>query len=341
MGIKPFGWVLIWASMMLVAAPCYSLEYEPVEVDGTQYLVVRGQFLPTEDISRFESALRQSNAPLIVFDSSGGNIHSAMNLGRSIRALGLNTFQIRKMECASACALAFVGGVRRHADPGSIGVHRSSFSDEVPFDRDQAVAKVQEGTADILGYLREMGVDPGFLEFSLRYDQSDIRYLSRSEMKSLGVITGDSEFSRTMPQFSDSAGGTSEAKSGETLEMTAIRFVQNLVELDSVDSGQALAKVRATYAEFIDYYGKLMTLSEVLADKSAYFRRWPERYYRVRPNSTMATCANGMCMVSGVCDWVVRSVPRNKQAKGAAKFSYTIRLGDAPKVIAEGGAVLK
>jgi hypothetical protein len=46
-------------------------------------------------------------------------------------------------------------------------------------------------------------------------------------------------------------------------------------------------------------------------------------------------------MVSGLYDWVVRSIPRNKQAQGLARFSYTISLGANPKVVSEAGNVVK
>lgn len=191
MGGRWVGRCFVLAGMVICTSPAQSLEYESFEVDGTPYLEVKGEFLPGEDISRFVRAQQKNDARIVVFNSPGGNVSAAMQIGRTIRLLGLDAFQIRQMECASACALAFVGGVIRYADPGSIGVHRSSFSSGAQLGRDEAVARVQEGTADILAYLREMGVDPSLLEFALRYDQTDMRYLSKSEMKSLGVTTFD------------------------------------------------------------------------------------------------------------------------------------------------------
>lgn len=46
-------------------------------------------------------------------------------------------------------------------------------------------------------------------------------------------------------------------------------------------------------------------------------------------------------MVSGTYDWVVRSLPRHKQAKGVARFSYTIAIGQSPKIIAETSKVMR
>lgn len=129
--------------------------------------------------------------------------------------------------------------------------------------------------------------------------------------------------------------------SDESIKDAAIAVIRGLIERDSGDAWSSLQAVANTYADSVYYYGKQRTLSDVLADKRNYFMRWPERAYRIRDDSLMVTCANGACMVSGVYDWVVRSIPRNRQAHGAARFSYTISLGANPKVISETGNVLK
>ena len=70
-----------------------------------------------------------------------------LELGRLIRAFGLDTVQIKQAECASACALAFMGGVRRIAEAGAIGVHKSSFANPDQIGSGDAVAAVQDITA--------------------------------------------------------------------------------------------------------------------------------------------------------------------------------------------------
>jgi S1-C subfamily serine protease len=130
---------------------------------------------------------------------------------------------------------------------------------------------------------------------------------------------------------------TSEGSLGDA----AIAVVRSLIESDSGDASSSLHLVASEYADSVSYYGKQKTLSEILADKRDYFMRWPERAYHIRENTLMVACANEACMVSGIYDWAVRSIPRNKQAQGAAQFSYTISLGPTPKVISESGHVLK
>ncbi|PYE88201.1 SH3 domain-containing protein [Phyllobacterium leguminum] len=126
-----------------------------------------------------------------MFNSPGGNPSTAIRVGRLIRALGLRTFQMRGMECSSACALAFMGGSIRVAETGAIGVHKSSFSEGAPISVDAAVSFVQLQTAETISYMTEMGIDPSLLQLSLRYEKDDMRYLSKSEMAQYRVTNFD------------------------------------------------------------------------------------------------------------------------------------------------------
>lgn len=144
-----------------------------------------------------------------------------------------------------------------------------------------------------------------------------------------------------LPTTAEAPSAQSGTSSDESVKRAAVAVIRGLIERDSGDAWSSLQAVANVYADSVSYYGKQRTLSEILADKRDYFMRWPERAYRIRDDSLMVTCTNGACMVSGVYDWVVRSIPRSKQAHGAARFNYTISLGANPKIISEAGNVLK
>lgn len=168
------------------------LTYAPdTTPDGVSFILVKGSFSYNDELGEFSRLVRTHNASIVTFDSVGGNVAKAMELGRLIRSLGLATFQFRTQECASACSLAFMGGVFRYAEAGSIGVHKSSFRNSNLLSAEEAVSQVQELTAEVMIYMSEMGVDPSLLKLSLKYDSDDIRYLSRSEMEQYRVVTTD------------------------------------------------------------------------------------------------------------------------------------------------------
>jgi len=161
--------------------------------DGFRYVIVSGTFDFNDDLTSFERLADYERPDVISFDSAGGNVMKAMELGRLIRRRGLATLQIRELECASACALAFMGGSSRYAAPGAIGVHKSSFAPSSSLNKAQAVSAVQELTAEILTYMSEMGVKASLLQLALRTEADDIRYLSREEMDHYGVITREAD----------------------------------------------------------------------------------------------------------------------------------------------------
>ncbi|MEI9420622.1 hypothetical protein O7A70_05470 [Mesorhizobium sp. Cs1299R1N1] len=184
--------IVLWVVSALLGASSANagLQFEAGQTDGgLHYILVSGDFAYRDDLSVFEALAQSSAAKAVTFRSPGGNIQKAMELGRLIRRLGLGTAQFRASECASACSLAFLGGVMRFAEAGSIGVHKSSFQGDVPFSTQEAVSAVQQITADVITYMIEMDVDPALLQLSLQYDSNDIRYLSMSEMAKYSVVT--------------------------------------------------------------------------------------------------------------------------------------------------------
>jgi len=307
--------------------------------DGLRYIVVKGEFEYKDDIGEFERFARSHGAAVVAFDSPGGSTYFAMELGRSIRRLGLNTLQPKQLECASACSLAFMGGVRRAAMPGAIGVHRSSFSADSSFEKDEAVAQVQQLTADLFTYISEMGVDPKVLQIALSYDQTDMRYLSGSEMADLRVTTPSDGIPNTAPAATVQP--ASPAPISRSREDDALTFVKEVIGAHNREKTSALSAVANSYSAVVTYYGKYLHLSEVLADKRSYFERWPERSYFVRDDSVSVSCDVSRCRVTGMYDWAVRSYPRNRQAKGMATFSYVVDLSNGLHVVGEMSEVVK
>ncbi|MDC1198766.1 SH3 domain-containing protein [bacterium] len=166
-----------------------AIEMKMETFDDTRVLILTGDFTAQDEPRTLASAIANFSPDLISFNSLGGNIYAAMAFGRIIRLHSVATIQFRSQECASACALAFLGGSQRYAEPGAIGVHKTSFIEGSGLSSGDAVSAIQSATADVLAYLVEMGVDPALLQLSLRYESWDVRYLSGSEMEQHRVVT--------------------------------------------------------------------------------------------------------------------------------------------------------
>lgn len=170
--------------------------YEYSESGGR--IVVAGVFTPDDNLGLLEFLLRNRAVRYVTFDSVGGSVSTAMKIGRVLRKHNVTTVMTRRTECASACVFAFVGGVERIAEPGSIGLHQTSLNGNVPLDTDAVVSAIQSTTARLLAYLSEMGPKADLLQIMLSIPPHDLRYLTGTEMAEFGVTTPN-----VVPRLSD------------------------------------------------------------------------------------------------------------------------------------------
>jgi hypothetical protein len=334
---------LIVASILLgtCVGPAQAVTYQTQRLgDGTSFIVVSGEFEPGETAAGLVAAATAAGASFVTFDTPGGSVGSAMAHGRAIRALGLNTIQLRSRLCASACSLAFLGGVSRFAEPGSIGVHRSYLHPDDLDDAGQAVSAIQELTAHVIAYIREMGGEPDLLEIAYSYDATDMRYLSASEMERFRVTNMGSGGEQVAAAPTPYAPAPEVPRAKSLTVESATELVQSLLSSHTFVEEVAVARLQRSYAPTVMYFGRSVSLGEVVKDKRDYFRRWPERAYEVDPSSVDVSCAGAICTVTGLYTWAVRSYPRNKQAAGSAAFTYVIDTSRDAAVVGESSEVV-
>jgi hypothetical protein len=134
-------------------------------------------------------------SPTICFDSPGGSLAGGILLGEMIRRMRLNTClaprytQIRTafgtdetlragVKCASACAFAFVGGIRREvADGSAYGFHQ--FSSE---NTDAGESATQITVVLLASYLDLMGIPRSFLDESSLVPPNQVKWLRKDEI---------------------------------------------------------------------------------------------------------------------------------------------------------------
>lgn len=295
--------------------------------DAPPIIVLKGAFDLNDDPGVLEHEVNLTGAKLVTFTSQGGNIISAMAYGRMIRSLGLSTLQTRSSECASACALAFVGGITRYAEPGAIGVHQSSFAPDDTTDGQRAVTAVQMITAHIMAYLGEMGVDPRLLQLSLSVPNDDMRYLTAREMKDYKVtFNSETVSTHTLPathltkpamaeQFAEAGNG-----SAILPEEKANAFLISYYDTWSDSDTLAFRFIDTAYAETITFYGTDRSRNYVIAEKRKFIERWPFRAYNPRSETVKITCEEN-CRIAGVVEWYARSTT-GKISSGEAEFAF-------------------
>ncbi len=154
-----------------------------------------------------------------VFDSLGGSMNAAMELGKILRNLKVNTFvgrayvrngevEIEPGRCASACVFAFVGGATRSMPKESrLGVHswmpvrlldlgQSKEKKSKPLIVNQeTVAELHRQTATYLRYLQTMGIDLRIAVTTLQTPYSSMTWLTSRDQSLWGLVTVDSRLS--------------------------------------------------------------------------------------------------------------------------------------------------
>lgn len=233
--LKRFS-VVLATCIMPTLANAYEVSLTPAG-NGKEVVLISGEILEDETPKKLLDLVKSSGVDTVSFDSEGGNIMAALELGRAIRKAGLDTYQEQGRECASACSLLFVSGVNRRADDQVIGVHQSWFDTEAGIDMEEAVSAVQELTADMLTYLIEMGVDPKLLQLSLTTPSDDMHYLSTDEMVELKVVTAGEDGTSIAAYTSgspDEDSAEAEELIEEVVEQTRRRVGEERVEVRAV-----------------------------------------------------------------------------------------------------------
>lgn len=112
-------------ALLLFGMPAAGAEIRRTGVNafGQAIITIDGE-MTAEDTSAFESITATTPQAIVVLNSPGGSLSAGIGIGNHIRARGFSTAVGPTALCASACALAWLGGVPRMGHPTSrIGFH--------------------------------------------------------------------------------------------------------------------------------------------------------------------------------------------------------------------------
>lgn len=129
--------------------------------------------------------------PEVWLDSPGGDPFEGFRIGEVIRELQLATVVPEGAYCASACTMAFLGGVERRIE-GPYLIHAASPGEGVD-DMSQILDTVQWFAAAYVGYARRMVGDATVAEAALAFGAGgpdhDALALDDASLRDWGVIT--------------------------------------------------------------------------------------------------------------------------------------------------------
>ena len=143
--------------------------------------ITRADMDSAEVLARLlQSGKQRISGNTVWLASNGGDIDSAMDMGRLLRRLGIFTFIARNDQCFSACVFVFMGGERRGV-AGRLGIHRPYFSytQDSP-DRQMKFRHLQKV---VKGYVEEMDFPASLYEAVMLVPPESMQILSAADLK--------------------------------------------------------------------------------------------------------------------------------------------------------------
>lgn len=165
-------------------------------------IVLTGDIVPGDD-ERFSAVLNQAKAQAkdwetdrtLRLDSGGGDVATAMSIGRLVRKAQLTAIVQENNVCASACVLILAGGIWRIALGDSrIGLHRPYFVDPNKATK-KGYEKFQQAYDSVLeahrAYFKEMNIGNGLLELMVQIPSNRVHWVDHATASRLNLLGQD------------------------------------------------------------------------------------------------------------------------------------------------------
>ena len=166
----------------ILASTVHSAEIRHQQITAGFGLISVSGKLELGDFERFSSAVHQYSKGAVLFSSDGGNLDTGLRIGEEIRLKGFATGVAPNSVCASACALAWLGGVQRYMSSKSmIGFHAAYFVGE------NGINTSGVGNALVGRYLTRLGLSETAIMFMTSARPEKIAWLSPSDAQLLGI----------------------------------------------------------------------------------------------------------------------------------------------------------
>lgn len=171
--------------MVLVAGSSLGADvtFLPDDERGPAQCMLNGEIM-SSDIAAVTAALRQG-CPTFYINSPGGDVDTALEIGKRIRAAAIPVAVGSHDACASACVFLYAAGVQR-VPYGPVYIHRPYL-----LGTGGSYTQTQATYADldrrVRAYLKSMNVNPGLLDEMMRVPPEQSRALGLKEMERYGM----------------------------------------------------------------------------------------------------------------------------------------------------------
>jgi hypothetical protein len=293
------------------------------------------------DIELFRNKVAPLSKATVAFRSDGGSLLAGIRIGMLIRVRNFTTVVPEAAQCASACAVAWLGGAHRFLGVGSkVGFHAAYVQ------KAGGTAESGPGNAVLGAYLDQIGLPEDAIVYITQAAPSSMRWLSMEEAAQHGIDVEllPSPDAAPASDPTTTAGGAGPDQPQTNLAGRATSLVLGLAARWSEPNAEMLGTLDELYSDKVFYHGKLAPRQAVVLEKRRFAERWPQRSYKIRPHSITASCnaASEICRVQGIMERELANPATSAKSRDVASFDYSIaRVGEVLKIAAETSAVSK
>ena len=198
----------------MAASPACAAQFGISRTAPTPVILVAGDFA-YGDGERFQRIAATLPKATVAFDSPGGNLLAGLKIGETMRAKGYSSLVPDGSVCASACAIAWLGGAKRYLGvTGRLGFHAASGEDGVS----------APGNALVGAYMARLGLSQDAVFALTAASPYDIAWLDFSSAKQLGIAVeqyAGPSFARAASSYGPRRAGPVEVTGGRTPQRPA------------------------------------------------------------------------------------------------------------------------
>lgn len=170
-----------------------SLDWKVGETSSSQRFVSASGTINDGDAHTLRKLVASpGKTTVVVFNSLGGSVTEAMEMGRDIRRSNAATIVPNGSRCLSACILAFIGGeVRVVSEKGQLGSHQFYWPEGEAPNSAQATQISQSMSSAVLRHFLALGIDPEALTLIMDTPPDDMKVFPQ-ELLERFKLTGQS-----------------------------------------------------------------------------------------------------------------------------------------------------
>ena len=169
------------ACMLVLASSANAADISVSKLDssGRAWVTFEGDIVPS-DVEQFQQKTSTISKAIVVMRSDGGSVLAGIEIGKIIRLRNYMTLVPDNARCASACAIAWLGGTTRYmAAKARIGFH-AAFNPETG-------QETGVGNALIGSYLSQIGLPDRAVIYVTRASPQSMTWLTMSDAQEKGI----------------------------------------------------------------------------------------------------------------------------------------------------------